>query len=149
MRRDPAELRQRAQRLLRQQSGEPDAATPAATPAPPPPVPPVSAADVARAEDYALAEPGGRAVGARAPSQKIQLLLQFREAGPEGLTDEQAGTRAGLLASCFWHRCTDLRSEGWIEFRPDGKTIKGNARVRQRVSVITNEGLTALQRREM
>jgi hypothetical protein len=136
MPRDPAELRARARRLHDQQNPQLSADQ-------------LDPAQAARAEDYAVFESGGRPIGVRAPNQKIQLLLQFQQAGADGLTDEEAGRAAGLMHANYWHRCTDLRSEGWIEWHPAGAVRKGTARVRQRVSVITESGLAALTRREM
>lgn len=53
----------------------------------------------------------------RTGSQKHALLVQYALA-PDGLTDDEAADRAGLLAKpgcCWWHRSSDLRDDGYIE----------------------------------
>lgn len=111
------------------------------------PVPAPAPETLHRANDHSTSVEGARAVARRAPTQMLELLIQFREAAGEGLTDEEAGIRANLLGSCYWHRCTDLRSEGWIEHAPGDRKRKGMARVNRKVSVITEDGLAALARR--
>lgn len=102
-----------------------------------------------RTDDHATSEEGGRAVGARAPNQRLLLLLQWRQADEDGLTDEEAGERAGLLGSCHWKRAGELRAEGWIAWDVDHKTRKGHAGVSRKISHITDEGKAALIRREI
>ena len=58
----------------------------------------------------------------RAGSHRDRLLEVYAE-HPQGLTDEQAATYAGLTAnprSCWWKRCSELRQEGLIEILLDG-----------------------------
>ena len=52
-----------------------------------------------------------------------RLLSQYRRAGARGLTDAEAAERAGLLASGYWKRCSDLRTAGSIA--PTGETRLG------------------------
>jgi hypothetical protein len=78
------------------------------------------------------------------------MLLQWRDAhraGENGLTDEEAAERAGLLGSCSWKRAGECRAEGWIQWHPDGSVRKGHARVNRKVSVITADGQAVLARR--
>jgi hypothetical protein len=132
-RRDPAEIRRRAAELLGDQP-------PAPAPVEPIPTLPLPTVD----------EPGGRAIGVRAPNQKLQLLLVWQAAereGLDGLTDEEAAIRAGLLGNLFWKRCGELRDDDLIAW--NGKLRKGRARVNRRVSVITDKGKAYLARREL
>ena len=49
-------------------------------------------------------------------SQRMKILLAYAEA-VDGLIDEEAGERTGLLQqrSCYWKRCGELRQTGLIE----------------------------------
>ncbi len=51
----------------------------------------------------------------RPGSHKALLLAEYMSA-PEGLTDEEAASRAGLVRPgvCWWHRASDLRRDGLI-----------------------------------
>lgn len=96
-----------------------------------------------RTDDYMTSTMGARAIAKRAPNQKVRLLLQYRAAaddGADGLTDEEAADRAGLLASCHWKRCGELRFEGLIEQPADRHTRKGSAGVERIVCQITPAG---------
>lgn len=79
------------------------------------------------------------------PTQKYQLLRQFRRAGELGCTDEEAAESAGLLRACFWKRCGELRDDGLIVYSPEKR--KGYSGVLRAVSVITPEGLDFLEER--
>lgn len=81
----------------------------------------------------------------RAPTQQFRLLRQFRRAGDVGLTDEEAAEQAGLLRSCYWKRCTDLRQRGFIAFT-DARRM-GSMGTPRKVSVITPSGLDFLEDR--
>ena len=71
----------------------------------------------ARRDDHATSKAGAAAVAPRAGSQRAHLLAMYERNHwrEEGLTDEEAAERAGLLGSCYWKRCGELRDEGWIE----------------------------------
>lgn len=99
-----------------------------------------------RSGDHASSIEGARAVAARAPSQKIKLLIAFRTAGEDGLTDEEAADIAGLNngISCWWHRCTDLRHDGLIWEKRPTEYREGRAGVKRIISAITPEGYKAL-----
>lgn len=47
-------------------------------------------------------------------SLRHKLLIAYSDAGPAGLTDEQAGTNAAI-AMGGWKRCSELRTLGLIE----------------------------------
>jgi hypothetical protein len=96
-----------------------------------------------RRDDYATSKAGARAVSFRAGSQKARLLSAFAEAGPAGLSDDEAARRAGLPAtSCYWKRCGELRALGLILFTGDERI--GSAGVERMVSIITEAGETAV-----
>lgn len=61
---------------------------------------------------------------------------------PEGLTDEEAGTNAGLAGTGYWKRCSDLRAWGWIA--RTGTTRAGSTGAAQEVCSITDAGRSAL-----
>lgn len=93
-----------------------------------------------RTPDYATSIEGSKSVAKRAPSQRLRLLQAFEFAGERGFTDEQAAHYAGLLGSCYWRRCTDLRAEGYVA-QPDGEPVrKGTAGVSRIICVITQDG---------
>lgn len=79
------------------------------------------------------------------PSQKYQLLRQFRRAGDVGLTDEQAAENAALTRACYWKRCGELRKDGLIAFTGDKRV--GGAFVPRAVSIITPEGVAFMEAR--
>jgi len=67
---------------------------------------------------------------------RLALLLDlYRAAGGDGMTDEEAGSRAGFEGA--WKRCSDLRKLGLIE--PNGRTRLSSTGRRQRVSVIIRQ----------
>lgn len=149
-RQTPEEMRRRAQRVLTGRDDPAESARVITMDDAPADV--VDGAPKTRAEDYSTSEEGGRTVGRRAPNQRLEMLLQWQQAhrnGEDGLTDEEAAERAGLLGSCAWKRAGECRAEGWIAWHPDGTVRKGHARVNRKVSVITSEGLAALARREL
>jgi len=60
-----------------------------------------------------------------------QLAQAYREAGADGMTDEEAGDRVGKSGA--WKRCADLRRLGMIA--PDGRTRTGTSGREQRVCI--------------
>lgn len=95
-----------------------------------------------RRNDYDSSIEGAEAVTRRAPNQRQRLLLVFYRAGDMGLTDEEAAALAGLDGSCYWKRCGELRTVGLIAFT--GQKRVGRAGVSRNISVITEEGETAV-----
>lgn len=105
-----------------------------------------------RNDDHATSIQGARDVARRAPTQKLRLLVAYRAAGRVGLTAEQAGINSGLAARplcCYWHRCTDLRDEGWIAPVEPYETRKASAGRHQMVCAITDDGRAELLAREL
>lgn len=104
-------------------------------------------APLARRTDPATSH---RAAGAvevhylRPGSQKMALMLAYRDAGPSGLTDEEAGNRSGLAArgAGYWKRCSELRRAGWITRL--GETRVAQTGMDQDVCVITPDGIAAI-----
>lgn len=91
---------------------------------------------LARTTDPETSHEAGRKLTTR-ESQKAALLEHYLAAGPAGLTDDEAGIAAGLMESCYWRRCTDLRQDGSIAF--NGETRIGpSAGARRNVSVHRN-----------
>lgn len=85
----------------------------------------------------------------KTPTQKIRLLQAFNYAGARGFTDEQAAHYAGLLGTCYWRRCTDLRAEGLIA-QPEGRPVrKGTSNVARIISEITQDGVEHLHDRRL
>jgi hypothetical protein len=97
-----------------------------------------------RRDDYATSKAGARSVSFRAGTQKARLLAAFADAGPVGLSDDEAAQRAGLApTTCYWKRCGELREVGLIRFT--GEERPGSAGVDRMVSVITDAGETAVR----
>lgn len=96
-----------------------------------------------RTGDHSTSIEGAEAVAGRAPTQRLRLLVEFDNAGIGGLTDEEAATQAGLLASCHWKRAGELRADGLIELT--GGTRVGAAGVSRNISRITERGRAALR----
>lgn len=99
-----------------------------------------------RRDDELSSSAGARDVSRRAPNQKMRLLAEYSAARQEeGLTDEEAAGRAGLLEACYWKRCNELRQDGLIRYVDCYR--KGKAGVMRRASVITYDGTRELVRR--
>jgi len=81
-----------------------------------------------RNPDHETSIEGARAIEYRAGSQKARLLEAYRHY-PLGLTDEAAAAREGLLHTCYWKRCGELRADGKII--PTGETRMGSAGVQR------------------
>jgi len=94
-----------------------------------------------RANDYSTSIAGAEAVTETAKTQRARLRRAFAEAGPSGLTDEEAAEAAGLLDSCYWKRCGELRQDGAIMWT--GFTRKGRAGVARKVSAVPSPELRA------
>ena len=106
----------------------------------------------ARRGDYITSTAGARDVARRAPNQRVKLLIQFRtdaDRGGDGLNDEEAATAAGLLHTCFWKRCGELRTDGLIEQPPGDPRRMGSAGVERIVCQITEPGRAYLAAMEL
>lgn len=90
----------------------------------------------ARISDPITSHMGDQDVRPRSLSQRDRLLQAFVR-HPDGLTDEEAATVAGLSPrSCWWKRCSELRELGLIEHT--GLMRLGSAGSKQMVSRIIN-----------
>lgn len=69
---------------------------------------------IARASDPATSKAAAHAVAYRTGTHKANLLAAYAAAYPDGLTDEEAATIAGLVTTGYWKRCSDLRNDGRI-----------------------------------
>lgn len=65
-----------------------------------------------RSSDPSTSRKAAEQVAVRAGTQMARLLAQYAMASI-GLTDDQAGQRAGLTNG-YWKRCADLRRLGYI-----------------------------------
>jgi hypothetical protein len=100
-----------------------------------------------RPDGYLTEKIGAQDVAPRAKTQRDRILQSYADQHM-GLTDDQAADAAGLLGSCYWKRCGELRAAGYIapEYA-DGKPITrmgsaGSARI---VCWITDEGTARLE----
>lgn len=85
----------------------------------------------------------------RSETNKAQCraLLAAHQRHPNGLTDEEAAVDAGIdvfSGTCYWHRASDLRKMGYIEWLYDDneKLVKrtGSLGRPRGVSVLTEAG---------
>jgi hypothetical protein len=98
-----------------------------------------------RAEDHESSVAGARAARRTGRNQRSRLLEAWIAAGPEGLIDEEAADKAGLLITgvCHWKRAGELRALGYIEW--DGRRRRKSTHgVLSRISVVTERGMRAL-----
>ena len=84
-----------------------------------------------RTPDYSTSEEGARSVAKRAGNQQDKLLKVYALEPFNGWTDEQAARLAGLLDSCYWKRCGELRKKKLIV--PTGEVRVGAAGVSRMV----------------
>jgi hypothetical protein len=101
-----------------------------------------------RTGDYATSVQGAHDVAKRAPNYRMRLLAEYADMheisdGQGGLTDEEAAYQCGLLGSCYWKRCGELRRDNLIEFT--GDTRVGAAGTSRNISRITERGRSALR----
>lgn len=96
-----------------------------------------------RLSDPVTSREGAKAVKPRRTSQAMLLLAEYQY---KALTDEEAGMASGLAQKpkcCYWKRCSELRSQGFII---DTNTTRiSTAGSPMMVCAITPEGLEALQ----
>lgn len=96
-------------------------------------------------------DPETSQAAAKAPfkreSQRHRLLTEYRDADmhgtPDGLTDEEAATHAGITRGCPWKRCSELRES--LMVTPTGKTRPSSMGVEQQVCAITQKGRAVLE----
>lgn len=93
-----------------------------------------------RNTDPQTSRDGATQVAPRRGSQMARLLAEYSLASL-GLTDDQAGDRAGLTNG-YWKRCADLRRLGYII--DTGTTRLSNQGCLAMVCVITDLGTQAL-----
>lgn len=99
-----------------------------------------------RSADPDTSTQAARDVIPRRGSQTMQLLAVYRNHALFGMTDEEAGIESGLAARpkcCYWKRCSDLRTAGFIE--PTGDTRPSSAGSQMQVCRITAKGMEALK----
>ena len=97
--------------------------------------------DRTRHPDYETSEKGADSVKYRAGSQKARLVGTYLIAGAQGLTDDEAAifTENIDIRSCWWKRCSELRTDGVTEF--NGEKRRGPLFNEERmVSVLTDKG---------
>jgi hypothetical protein len=97
-----------------------------------------------RRDDYDSSKEGAKAVKRWAAGHKNRLLIQF-DVNPDGLNDEEAAEKAGLLDACYWKRCGELRKLGFIEYPEDEPMRKGRKRISRMISTITPSGHQAVR----
>lgn len=100
------------------------------------------AATRVRTGDHATSAEGATDVSGRAWSQRDRLLAAFATSPIHGLTDEEAGVKAGLEHTCYWKRCGELRADGVIA--ATSETREGRAGVPRTISKITMAGRARL-----
>lgn len=80
----------------------------------------------------------------RSGSQMHRLLTVYAT-HEAGLTDEEAATLTGLIENpscCWWKRCSDLRTEEYIE--ETGDTRVGRSGAKRIVCRVTEAGIMAI-----
>jgi len=95
-------------------------------------------------------------------TDRHRLLIATLYAGPEGVTDEEAAEKAGLMDHCWWKRQGENRvphrageefeaiAQGaLIEFSPDGRRRKGRSGSQRKVSVLTKRGYDYIRERAL
>lgn len=86
--------------------------------------------------DYDSSVAGERKVEESSHTVRRKLRAAYQRAGTAGLTDEQAAFNAGVLDTCYWKRCGELRHDGVIEW--SGHSRKGLSGVQRKISVIAD-----------
>lgn len=101
---------------------------------------------LARSDDHETSVMGAQSISIRGGTQKYKLLVAYSVNPDKALTDDMAAKLSGLLAKpgcCWWHRCTDLRTDGLIE--EIGEMMESPLTGEQRMACrITPGGLRAL-----
>lgn len=96
-----------------------------------------------RLSDPITSREGARTVKPRRTSQAMLLLAEYQQ---KPLTDEEAGMASGLALKtkcCYWKRCSELRSKGFIV--DTNTTRMSSAGSPMMVCQITPQGLEALK----
>ncbi len=69
-------------------------------------------------------------ISKKAPNLRMKILQAYIEAGSQGLTDCEAAEKMGMLDTCYWKRCNELRQEGLIiDTGNKRKGLKGVLRI--------------------
>ena len=91
---------------------------------------PTDPTTIARRTDPETSHAGARAIAYRSGTQKAVLLELYREAGADGLTDEEAARLAGMERHAATKRIADLKNDGALELAGERP---GRTGLRQRV----------------
>ena len=86
---------------------------------------------------------GADDVAPRRLNQRDRLLVHYLTR-PDGLTDDEAADRAGLMHTCYWKRCGELRELGLVATRTvDGEVVTrlGHAGSQRIVCWVTPDGV--------
>jgi hypothetical protein len=92
-----------------------------------------------RNSDPVTSKKAAKGASKRSPSQQTILLKAYR--GGRGLTDEEAGVVTGLALKpkcCYWKRCSELRTMGFIV--PTGDFARSSANELQMICKMTTKG---------
>lgn len=65
-------------------------------------------------QDYETSVNADVKMALSAPNLRAKMLESYVAAGSDGLTDDEAARDAGLLDTCYWKRCNELRQAGLI-----------------------------------
>jgi hypothetical protein len=71
-----------------------------------------------------------------APNMRARLLEAYVATGESGLTDDEAAQMAGVLDTCYWKRCNELRQLGLI--KNTGRKRKGLSNMNRMVCVVVS-----------
>lgn len=84
-----------------------------------------------RTDDWQTSKAGATSIAYRSGSQKAKLLAAYKDAYPNGLTDDEACIKAGFpLTICYWKRCGELRQDEAIVVGPARPSrISGETRI--------------------
>ncbi len=106
---------------------------------------------LARRTDPVTSHQAGESIRGGRVSACLAMLDAFATSPGGGLTDEEAHNVAtGETGECWWHRASDLRGLGLIEWlESDGRSVTrpGKSKRQRQVSVITFDGLQVAQGR--
>jgi hypothetical protein len=95
-----------------------------------------------RPQGYDTERQGADDVAPRRMNQRDRLLKHYLSA-TIGLTDDEAAQEEGLMHTCYWKRCSELRELGYITtLKVAGHVItrEGHAGSQRIVCFITEKG---------
>lgn len=55
-----------------------------------------------------------KSMSEKAPTIRERIYAEYVRAGDRGLTDDEAALASGMLDTCYWKRCNELRQDGLI-----------------------------------